>query len=326
MGNVAKRRRVREGLSRPGPGQRIADLTEVESQRLVTTTAARERKQRQRIRERERVDETHLLTHDTAEQAIAPPLSAREKSRISLKICQAIVQGLKECPNLFGRRDIMESVLRHYSISPFLPDCYHPPQDARARDAFIDNFKHELGLVKVANSHDLLAQKSALLDAAVSSGCNVKVNALSRVLDTTKQSISIAMRRRVPNVDSPHLLPKLRLSRQKRAGVSDYVKQCVLQWWKLQTKVSPNKKDIVRHIVGRNLWLPPHPTHYLCETQVSLLLYSVHFGCVRCTFYAEHSINCPTPYAFHVYRVHYVHSPSVHCTMLTTTILPRKYL
>ena len=56
----------------------------------------------------------------------------------------------------------------------------------------------------------MLARKSALLDAAVNSGCNVRVNALSRVLDTTKQSISIAMRRRVLDVDSQGLLPKLR--------------------------------------------------------------------------------------------------------------------
>ena len=103
-------------------------------------------------------------------------------------------------------------MLRHCTISPFLPDYYHPPQDARARDAFVDNFKHELGLVKVANSHELLAQKSALLDAVVSSGCNVRVNALSRVLDTTKHSISIAMRRIVPKVDSQGFLPKLCLS------------------------------------------------------------------------------------------------------------------
>ena len=217
------------------------------------------------------------MTHDTFDEVLAPSSNVRENSRISLKICQAIVQGLKECPNLSGRRDVMDMVLRHCIISPFLPDCYHRPQDARARDAFIDSFKHELGLVKVANSHDLLARKSALLDAAVNLGCNVGVNALSRVLDTTKKSISIAMRRRVPEADCQGFLPKLRLSRQKRAGLSEYVKQCVFQWWKLQTKVSPNKKDIVRHRVGRNLWLPPHPTHYLCETQVSYWVYSYHF-------------------------------------------------
>ena len=277
MGNTAKRRRVREGLSRPGLGQRIANVTDLESQRLVNATAARERKQRQSLRQRERVEETHLLTHDSSDGVLAPSPNVRENSRISLKICRAIVQGLKECPNLSGRRDIMDRVLRHCTVSPFLPDCYHRPQDARARDAFIDSFKHELALVKVANSHDLLARKSALLDAAVSSGCNVGVNALSRVLDTTKKSISIAIKRRVPEAGFQGPLPKLRLSRQKRAGLSEDVKQCVLQWWTLQTKVSPNKKDIVRHRVGRNLWLPPHPTHYLCETQVSFLVYSYHF-------------------------------------------------
>ena len=67
MGNIAKRRRVQEGLSRPGLVQRIVDVIELESQRLVTATVARERKQRQKIRERERVEETQVLTHDTAE-------------------------------------------------------------------------------------------------------------------------------------------------------------------------------------------------------------------------------------------------------------------
>ena len=81
----------------------IADVIKIESQRLVIATAGRERKQRQRIRERERVEETQLLTHDTFEHVVAPSLSVREKSRILLKICQTIVQELKECPNLSGR-------------------------------------------------------------------------------------------------------------------------------------------------------------------------------------------------------------------------------
>ena len=114
-------------MSRPGLVQHIADVIELESQRLVTTTATQERKQRQRIRERERVEETRVLTHDTAEHSVAPSLTVRENSRISLKICQAIVQELKECPNLAGQRDVMERVLHHCTISPFLPDCYHHP-------------------------------------------------------------------------------------------------------------------------------------------------------------------------------------------------------
>ena len=97
-------------------------------------------------------------------------------------------------------------------------------------------------------------------------------------MGSTKQSINIALKRRVHSkVDLQGSLPKLRLSRQKRGGLSDYVKDCVLAWWKSQTKVSPNKKDIVWHRVGRNDWLPPHPTHFLCETQVHFLLLLVQF-------------------------------------------------
>ena len=158
-----------------------------------------------------------------------------------------------------------------------MPDCYYGPQEARVRNAFIESFKCELDLVKFANSHDLLARKFALLDAAVSSGFT-GVCALSRIVGSTKQSINIALKRRVHSeVDSQGSLPKLHLSRQNRGGLSDYMKDCVLAWWKSQTKVSPNKKDIVRHRVGRNDWLPPHPTHFLSETQVHFLLLLVHF-------------------------------------------------
>ena len=64
----------------------------------------------------------------------------------------------------------MEKVLGHSTLSPFLPDCYYGPQEAQVRNAFIESFKRELDLVKFANSHDLLARKSALLDADMSSG------------------------------------------------------------------------------------------------------------------------------------------------------------
>ena len=144
----------------------------------------------------------------------------------------------------------------------------HPPQEARARDAFIDSYRHELGLVKIANSHDLLARKSALLDAAVSTGSQ-KLSTLSKVLGSNRKVLAIAQRRRVPGDFDGTNLPKLRMSRQRREGLSAEVKATVVAWWDKETKVSPNKKDVVRHRIGRKEWLPPHATHYLCESQVS---------------------------------------------------------
>ena len=126
--------------------------------------------------------------------------------------------------------------------------------------------------MKIANSNDLLARKSALLDAAVSLGVD-GVSALSRVLETSIGSLILAMRRRVLAANLDEKMPRLHLNRQKREGLSDYIKQQVVEWWNNQTKVSPNKKDIVRHNVGRNEWDEPHPTHYLWETQVILFFF-----------------------------------------------------
>ena len=65
MGNTAKRRWVREGLSRPGPVAWSREETKLEAQRQQVASAFRERKARQRERERQRNEETRVLTHDT---------------------------------------------------------------------------------------------------------------------------------------------------------------------------------------------------------------------------------------------------------------------
>jgi len=126
---------------------------------------------------------------------------------------------------------------------------YYPkPQEAKIIHSFLENYKHELQLVKVANSNESLARKSALLDAAMSLGTH-RVRGLSRVLQTTKESINLALTRRVSISDVQESVPKLRLQRLKRAGLSDYIKECVDAWWNGQMKVSPNK-DIVSHRKG----------------------------------------------------------------------------
>lgn len=283
MGNTAKRRRVREGVSRPGPEQRQREMEELdaerERERQLTAEAACERKRKQRLRERERlvVADALLEVDGEIDDAETPSLTVRESNRIALRICEQIVKELGGLANLEGRRGVMERVLGNAMLVPLLPECYYPPVEAKARNALIDSLKHELGLVKFANSNNYLARKSALLDAAVSHGGDSSVCALSRVLGlTSTRSVASAYKRRVQEVDAELLsVPKLRSSRQKREGLSEYVKECVLSWWTTQTKVSPNKKDIVRHRVGRNDWLPPHPTHYLCETQVYFFLHKL---------------------------------------------------
>ena len=159
----------------------------------------------------------------------------------------------------------MERVLCHNNVSPSLHEYYAWPQEAKVIHSFIENFKNELQFVKVANSNELLARKSALLDAAVSLGID-GIRPLSRVLETSTGSITVALNRRIQAGDTEETVLGLRLHRKKRGGLSDYVKHCIELWWNVQTKVSPNRKDVIKHRVDWNDWAEPHPTHYLCDS------------------------------------------------------------
>ena len=275
MGNTAKRQRVRYGVSRPGPAARAAETRLRNEQRSAIVEGARERKARQRARDRQLVEETRVLASEPPDEDDEDHLTVRESNRISSRIAQYIVEELRSCPGPLSRKDIMERVLRRNTVWPLLPDYYPQPQEAKVVHGFILNFRHELSMVKVANSNELLARKSALLDAAVSMG-NGGVRALSRVLHTSTESITIAKNRRIYAHSPEETVPRLRIQRKKRGGLSDYIKDQIEAWWRSQTKVSPNKKDIVKHRVGRNLWAEPHPTHYLCEAQVRSSLPVLH--------------------------------------------------
>jgi hypothetical protein len=119
--------------------------------------------------------------------------------------------------------------MRHNIVWPLLPAYYPRPQEVKVIHNIIENFKHELQLVKVANSNEFLARKSTLLDVAVSLGID-GVTALSRVLDTSTESINLVLHRRVYAPDVVERVLRLRLVCEKRAGLSEYVKECIKVW------------------------------------------------------------------------------------------------
>ena len=60
-------------------------------------------------------------------------------------------------------------------------------------------------------------------------------------------------------------------------GLSHEVKEIVVKFWTEHTRVSPNKKDIVRKRLGRKEYLE-HPVHLLDETQVGGCLILIFFN------------------------------------------------
>ena len=57
-------------------------------------------------------------------------------------------------------------------------------------------------------------------------------------------------------------------SNHRSDALPNSVKHLVLNFWTLETTVSPNQKDIIRHRIGVNLYVE-HPAHYLQVSKVS---------------------------------------------------------
>jgi hypothetical protein len=261
MGDPARRKRRPKGINRPGLEERAIQSLFVEEERVKRAEATRIRQACHRSPDRRAEQLTQSLASGNQDEGDVA-MTERTTNRVSKRLAAYVVGELRTCPSPGARRDVMEKLLNHNTVWPFLPGYYPRPAEAKAIFQFVESFRFELQAVKKGNLRDILARKGALLDAAVSLGME-RSTALSQVLQTNPSNISAALERRV-GLTAPTFFP---LVRKKRQGLTEYIKATVRTWWHEHTRVSPNKKDVTRRRTGRKQYLV-HPTHYLTDTQV----------------------------------------------------------
>jgi hypothetical protein len=110
--------------------------------------------------------------------------------------------------------------------------------------SFVESFKAKLHSLKSSHSQDIPAKKGALLDAALSLRLDGSV-VLFWVLQFYLNNISRVFRRR-SIFGAPSFVPLLR---KKWEGLTEDVKDTMQKWWHKHTRVSPNKKDVTRHLM-----------------------------------------------------------------------------
>jgi hypothetical protein len=128
---------------RPGPIERASSTMDSEGQRSQFAESARIRQARHRQRTREAEGISISLATEVVHVA-SDVLSKRQMSRLTLSIAENIVDVLQSCPGPSSRRDVMEKVLGHNMVFPFLPSYYPRPEEALVVQQFVDGFKTEL--------------------------------------------------------------------------------------------------------------------------------------------------------------------------------------
>jgi hypothetical protein len=101
------------------------------------------------------------------------------------------------CRGVLTRNTIMEEFLGLEFVLPHLPSYYLALVDARVQQYVVEGFQGRLEAVKGVHSREMLAYRSALLDAAVSKGgCMGMGGAMARILNVRPKNIIQASERR----------------------------------------------------------------------------------------------------------------------------------
>lgn len=288
MGNQ-RLRLEREGFPRPFPEERVAESEAAE----VAATRAREQT-------RERVRRHRLLKRITSDRAqeldsialISEPehrLSRRTLSGKVKRIVEVLQSELGSCPGPSSRSELLEVLWSHPSVKDNLPEFYLPPREAKAQMEVIDNLTTELDAVKGVQSTNKLVVRGALLSAAVSSNIS-DVSAIARILKTKPSNIKNARYRRRALQESGSSVWVASRRRQRSDVLSEATVQAVLLWWDSETRVSPNKKDVVKKRHPGIQDVEVHATHYLLESQVRISNYICVLG-LYCSLFPFQYIN-----------------------------------
>jgi hypothetical protein len=120
----------------------------------------------------------------------------REVREISTRLRRFLNHELVACPGRYTRDAVMEEFLGVADVHPHLPKYYPAPKEARVQLQIMDGLWCCLDLVKGMQSHDKLAYRGALLDAAVPKVVHRQGRAIACVLHVWPENIRKASKRR----------------------------------------------------------------------------------------------------------------------------------
>lgn len=145
------------------------------------------------------------------------------------------------------------------------------PSDMReksiAEREILSGLVQSLEEVKQAKNKVELATKHAILTAVVSSGSSGSIRKKARLLGVHHRNVSAAILRR-KKMNSRERFQWVLSVRKVRVDVlSNATKNAVVKWWISETRMSPNRKEVVRKRIGPGDY-EEKPTQYLLETQV----------------------------------------------------------
>lgn len=219
----------------------------------------------QNSRKRKRAEMELGQASDTAN-----PLSERTKRGLVRTNALALLKSI-EGRSMEDQMDILEGTFDHELLREVRERRGIPTRKQREVQDIV--FEQTVSALKAlggkgTQSADARAARNAVL--AASTGSPVKKRRLERAfanaLKQPRSAVSWAINRR-GQLKQGHSFWALTQRAKRSDALSEEVKEKVILFWARETRVSPNKKDVVRHRLGPKQH-ETHPAHLLEISQV----------------------------------------------------------
>lgn len=195
-----------------------------------------------------------------------PNASRSTIKRHADRITDSLMQQLLCLDNADLRAAVLQKVFKNVHVRPLLPAYYPSAEDARCERQILKNIRAELQRTKIPHNSSKLVRKRAILEAVVSE-IDADFSRFHRILGTNKSNVEGAIDRLRIGSTTVGARFDVPSRRKREGGIPDAVKLVVTTWWTEESRVSPNRKDIRRKRLGRNVY-DTHAAHLLLETQV----------------------------------------------------------
>ena len=177
----------------------------------------------------------------------------------------------------FSKRDkkmVLNGILEHPKIREFYDTGR---QGDNLSTMLVNNLKSTLQSMKKKND-ELVLKRSSLMMILKGDIDNplqeMNISELAKLLGVTRK-VLYATINRLSIVEQGTSLLKMTMKSRPYNHVTTEVKELINLFWKNESRVSPNKKDVCRRRLGRNRY-EQHPVHLLDVSQVHMLISSSH--------------------------------------------------
>lgn len=261
---TSRRNRLKKNrdVDRPGPRARakaVAAELKKEERRMKNTEAQQRRRKRRR-------DELDLGQASN----VAQPLSDRRKRSVCRTNALALLKSL-EGRTAENQMDILAGTFDHPALESVRERAGLPTRkEAAVRDVVFQQTVSALEVLggRGSLSADKSAAKNSILAASTGSPIKTKrlQRAMARVCKLRRSTVSRAINRRGQLNVGGSFWALTKRARRKDA-LPEETKLLVSAFWARNTRVSPNRKDVVRHRIGAKQY-ETHPAHLLEVSQV----------------------------------------------------------